>query len=178
MVKIISLKLCWSSKNFKQSQKFGWILKVSDMVRTLLYLNWRSDIGFYSHYVDYVHFLLIISKPLIHIHRFFTDSLQSFGKNPYTVSNKYVHLAVFEICVFRVYLRNHLRYKKVIYIYLHPCLKSFQIKNNFWNPVTKSVDIFKNAVLPEKSKLLEKIHHFYIVIVNPMLRNDYFMFFF
>ena len=31
---------------------------------------------------------------------------------------------------------------------------------NFRNPVTKSADIFKNAVLPEKSKLLEKIRHF------------------
>ena len=39
------------------------------------------------------------------------------------------HLPVFQICVFRVYLRNHLSYKKNIYIYLHPCLKSFQMKN-------------------------------------------------
>ena len=29
---------------------------------------------------------------------------------------------------FRGYLRNHLSYKKVFYIYLHPCLKSFQMK--------------------------------------------------
>ena len=43
-------------------------------------------------------------------------------------------------------------------IFLHPCLKSFQM--NFWSPVTKSADIFKNAVLTEKSKLLEKIRHF------------------
>ena len=28
------------------------------------------------------------------------------------------------------------------------------------NPVTKSADIFKNAVFPEKSKLLEIIRHF------------------
>ena len=39
---------------------------------------------------------------------------------------------------------------KVIYINLHPCLKSFQMKNNFWNLVTKPADICKNAVLPEK----------------------------
>ena len=43
-----------------------------------------------------------------------------------------------------------LEQKKVIYIYLHPCLKSFQMKKDFSNPVTKSAE----------SKLLEKIHHF------------------
>ena len=42
-----------------------------------------------------------------------------------TVSNKKTHLAVFETCVFRVYLRNHLSYKIVFYIHLHPRLKSF-----------------------------------------------------
>ena len=68
-----------------------------------------------------------------------------------TVSNKKTHLAGFETCVFRVYLRN---------IYLHPCLQSFQIKKNFSNPVSKSAEINKKIVLPEKSKLLEKIHHF------------------
>ena len=45
-----------------------------------------------------------------------------------TVSNKKTHLADFETCVFRVYLRKPLSYKKVIYIYLHPCLKRFQIR--------------------------------------------------
>ena len=42
------------------------------------------------------------------------------------MSNKKTHLAVFQTCVFRVYLRNHLSYKKVISIYLHPRLKRFQ----------------------------------------------------
>ena len=37
-----------------------------------------------------------------------------------TVSNKNTHLADFETCVFRGYLWSH--------IYLHPCLKSFQMK--------------------------------------------------
>ena len=46
-------------------------------------------------------------------------------KNEIKVSNKKTHLAVFGTCFFRVYLRNH---EKVIYIYLHPCLKTFQIK--------------------------------------------------
>ena len=45
-----------------------------------------------------------------------------------TVSNKNTHLADFETCVFRGYLRNHLSYEKNVYIYLHPCLKSFQMK--------------------------------------------------
>ena len=49
-----------------------------------------------------------------------------------TVSNKKTHLAVFGTCVFRVYLRNHLSYKKVIFMYLHPRLKSFQIKKKFF----------------------------------------------
>ena len=65
-----------------------------------------------------------------------------------TVSNKNTHLAAFETCVFRVYLRNHLSYKKVIHVYQHPCLKSFQIIANFSNPATKSADICKNAVFP------------------------------
>ena len=78
-----------------------------------------------------------------------------------TASNKNTHLDVFETCNFRVYLRNPLSYKNVIYIYLHPCLKSFQINEDFTNPVTKSADFCKkNAVLTEKSKLLEKIRHF------------------
>ena len=64
------------------------------------------------------------------------------------MSNKKTHLADFEICAFRVYLRNHLSYKKVIYIYLSEELS---------NPVTKSADICKNAVLPKKFKLLEKL---------------------
>ena len=54
-----------------------------------------------------------------------------YGKVLHTVSNKNIHLPVFEICVFRGYLRNHLSSKKVFYIYLHPCLKSFQMKKKF-----------------------------------------------
>ena len=74
-----------------------------------------------------------------------------------TMCNKKTYLADFETWVFRVYLRNRLSYKKVIYIYSHPCLKSFKI---FSNLVTKSAVIFKNALLPNKSKLLKKIRHF------------------
>ena len=51
----------------------------------------------------------------------------------HTVSNKNTHLPVFEISVFRVYLRNHLNYEKAIYIYLHSSLKSFQMKQDL-NP--------------------------------------------
>ena len=46
----------------------------------------------------------------------------------YTVSNKNTHLADFETCVFRGYLQHHLSYEKVFYIYLHSCLKNFQMK--------------------------------------------------
>ena len=52
-----------------------------------------------------------------------------------------------------------LELKKIFYIYLHPCQNSFQ-KKKISNPVTKSAEICKNAVLTEKSKLLENIHHF------------------
>ena len=45
-----------------------------------------------------------------------------------TVSNKNTHLADFETCVFRGYLRNQLIYKKAFNIYL---LKSFQMKKEF-----------------------------------------------
>ena len=34
--------------------------------------------------------------------------------------------------------------------------RAFRWTKKFWNPVTKSADICKNAVLPEKSKLYEK----------------------
>ena len=37
---------------------------------------------------------------------------------------------------------------------------AFRWKKNFSNPVKKSADICKNAVLTEESKLLEKIRHF------------------
>ena len=84
----------------------------------------------------------------------------SSSKKTITVSNKNTHLPAFEVCVFRVNLRNHLSYKKVIHIYLYTYLKGFQMKKKISNPVTKSADICKNAVLPEKSKLLEKIRHF------------------
>ena len=61
---------------------------------------------------------------------------------------------------FLVYLRNHLSYKK-LFIIIHILVwKAFRWKNNFSNLVTKFADIFKNAVLPEKSNLSEKIRHF------------------
>ena len=53
---------------------------------------------------------------------------EMFSLVSYTVSNKNTNLADFETCVFRGYLRNHLSYKKHYKIYLHPCLKSFQMK--------------------------------------------------
>ena len=49
-----------------------------------------------------------------------------------TEGNKNTHLADFETCVFREYLWNHLSYKNVIYIYLDPCLKRFQMEKEFF----------------------------------------------
>ena len=74
----------------------------------------------------------------------------------HTLSNKKTHLADVETCVFR----NHLSYKKAIYIYLHPCLKSFQMKKQSFKSGPKSADIYEKTVLPEKSRLFEKIRHF------------------
>ena len=65
-----------------------------------------------------------------------------------TVSNKNTHLPVFEIvnmCFSRV-SPEPLELQKS-YFFLFACLSK---KNNFSNPVAKSADIFKNAVLPEK----------------------------
>ena len=45
-----------------------------------------------------------------------------------SVTKKKTHLAVFETCIFRVYLRNYLSYKKVIYILVW---RAFRWKNNF-----------------------------------------------
>ena len=49
-------------------------------------------------------------------------------------------------------------------MYLHLFSSQFEElsdkQKNFSNLVTKSADICKNAVLPEKSKLLEKIRYF------------------
>ena len=78
----------------------------------------------------------------------------------YTVSNKNKHLADFETCVFRGYLRNTWAIKKLFTSICILVWRAFWWKSDFWNLVTKSADIFKNAVLPEKSKLLEKIRHF------------------
>ena len=38
--------------------------------------------------------------------------------------------------------------------------RDFRCKKNFSNTVTQSADVCKNALLPEKSKLLKKIHYF------------------
>ena len=47
-------------------------------------------------------------------------------KGTHTVDNKKTRTPCFQTYVFPVYLRNHLSYKKIIYIYSHPCLRSFQ----------------------------------------------------
>ena len=82
-------------------------------------------------------------------------------KSEYTVSTKKTHLANFETCVFRVYLWKHLSYKKNIYIYLHSCLRSFQIKKRIFQTRSQNQLIFaKTLFFQKKSKLLEKIRHF------------------
>ena len=82
----------------------------------------------------------------------FTSTFQVFLRfycKP-TVSNKNTHLADFEACVFRGYLRNHLSYKKVFNIYLQP----FQIRSQ------NQLIFTKTLFCQQKSKLLEKIRHF------------------
>ena len=128
-----------------------------------MYSKGKEKIRIIASWVIFPGFKLIsLSARLQKIYKI-QKKIPGFGTHIFwqgTVSYKNTHLAVIETCVFRVYLRNHLTYKKLIFIYSYPCLKSFQMKKEFSNPVTKSADIFKNAVLLEKSKLLEKIRHF------------------
>ena len=80
----------------------------------------------------------------------------------YAVSNKNTHLADFETCVFRVYLRNQFSHKKVFNIYLHPCLKSFQIKKKRIFEIRSQNQLIFALTLfcQKKSNLSEKIRHF------------------
>ena len=86
--------------------------------------------------------------------------LLSFKMNDLQSVTK-IHIYLFlKYVFFRVYLRNHLSYKKVFYIYLHPCMKTFQMKKNL-----KSGDkiswYFQKRCFSEKIKLLEKIKNFF-----------------
>ena len=67
---------------------------------------------------------------------------------------KKTHLAVFETCFF-AYISGTTWTKKM---FLNLCLKSFQMKKKFKSG--HKISWYLYAVLPEKSKLLEKIHHF------------------
>ena len=83
------------------------------------------------------------------------------NKYCYTVSNKKTHLADFETYVFRIFLRNHLSCKTFLDIYLHPCLKSFQMKKKeFFKSCRKISRYLQKRCFVRKSKLLEKIRHF------------------
>ena len=76
-----------------------------------------------------------------------------------TVSNKKTHLAVFETCVFSHISPEPLELQKS-YLHLFISLPEEHSEKKFSIPVTKPADICKNAVLPEKSKLLKKICNF------------------
>ena len=65
-------------------------------------------------------------------------------------NKKKPHLADFETCVFHVYLRNHLSYKNVFHIYVHPCLKSFQIKKEFFKSGHKNQLIHAKMMFCQK----------------------------
>ena len=70
---------------------------------------------------------------------------------------KKTHLADFENCVFRIYLSKKLELQKS-FLHLFASLSEELLDKNFFFQ-TRS-DICKNAVFPEKSKLLEKILYF------------------
>ena len=53
-------------------------------------------------------------------------------KHESTVDNKKTHPPVFQPFDFHVYLRNHLRYNNSVYIFLHPFLKCFQLKQKIF----------------------------------------------
>ena len=54
-----------------------------------------------------------------------------------TVDNKKTNPPVFQPFVFPVYLLNRLSYKKHVYIFLHPFLKSFQLEQEFFKSCYK-----------------------------------------
>ena len=83
------------------------------------------------------------------------QALTNFSFNfccQYTVRNKNTHLPAFETCVFRVCLRTHLRYKKVSFFYLHPCLKSFQMNKYFLKPGHKISWYFQKCCFARKKE--------------------------
>ena len=85
-----------------------------------IFWNWKQTQNNWKKCLNYVFWVKTYQKSALN------------GTLTVTVSNKKTHLADFEICVFRVYLRNQLSYKKVIYIYLYPFLMTFQMKEYFF----------------------------------------------
>ena len=67
-----------------------------------------------------------------------------------------IHIYLFLKYVFFAYISGtNWAIKKLTFI----CIlvwRAFRWKNSFWNPVTKSADIFKNTVFPEKKKAIGK----------------------
>ena len=68
----------------------------------------------------------------------------------HTEGNKKTHLTILETCIFRVYLRNHLSYKKVVKIYLHSRLKSLQMKKRIFQIWSQNHLIFSKTLFCQK----------------------------
>ena len=68
----------------------------------------------------------------------------------HTKGNKKKHLTILETCIFRVYLRNHLSYKKVVKIYLHSRLKSLQMKKRIFQIWSQNHLIFSKTLFCQK----------------------------
>ena len=62
---------------------------------------------------------------------------------------------------FRIYLQNHLSYKKVIYIYLHPCVKTFLIRSQNLLIFAKMLFCQKKVSYWKKSAILKKSKTFF-----------------
>ena len=126
-----------TNANLKWKTRF---LCSKNVAETKLYfirclILWTSKVTFKT--VLFTNILIRVEiKTDLHCISFIVQAQKISISNSYFVRNrvhvqsvtKSTHLPLFEICFFRVYLRNHLNYEKNIYIYLHSCLKSFQMK--------------------------------------------------
>ena len=84
------------------------------------------------------------------------------------VSNKNTHLPVFEICVFRLYLQNHLRYKKRFFLLFASLSKKlsnekriFEVRSQNQLILSKTLFFQKKVSCWKKSAILKNSKTFF-----------------
>ena len=99
------------------------------------------------------------------------DRSEHYNCRSYALSNKKNHLAVFETCVFRGYLRNHLSYNKIL-TYLRLCWKIiFQIRSQNPRIFAKTLIFQKKnlAIRTSYPKIATNFQSFYLVEIFALL---------